>query len=116
MAERARALKPWRVVAQDWRGGRVTAVGDTTITTSVRAEQHIVRSYEVAKALYLGATVDCPCVVKVLNAGSGCDNYIIGEIRSSGWAGVAHSSDRPSWGHIEYRLTNESPYYDWTDD
>jgi hypothetical protein len=111
-----KALKPWRVVAQDWRGARVTAVGSTTITLSVRSEQHITRSYEVAKALYLGATVNAPCVVKILNPGSGCDNYIVGEVRSAGWAGHAHTSEHPNWGHVEYSLTNESPYYAWTDD
>jgi hypothetical protein len=111
-----KALKPWRDVAADWRGSRVVSVTDTTITVSVRAEQHIVREYEVAKALYLGATVDYPCIVRILNVGAGCDNYIVGEIRSSGWAGAVHSSDRPSFGHVEYSLTNESPYYDWTSD
>ena len=114
MAEIARPLKPWRCVAGDWRGARVTAVGDTTITLSVRAEQHIVREYTVAKSLFLEATVKAYCNVRILNVGSGVDNYVIGEVRSAGCAGHASTDEHPNWGHVDYSLTNESPYWPWT--
>ena len=118
MTETARPLKPWRCVAGDWRGARVVNVNvdEDTITLSVRAEQHLVREYEVARSLYLDATIDAPCIVRILNVGAGCDNYIIGEIRSAGWAGTVHSSVRPSWAHVDYSLTGEDPYYAWTED
>ena len=110
-----KALKPWRVIGGDWRGARVTAVGATTLTLSVRAEHSIVRTYGIAKALFLGATVDAPCIVRILNVGAGCDNYVIAEVRSAGWAGHAHTSTQPNWGHVGYSLTNESRYWDWTE-
>jgi hypothetical protein len=111
-----KALKPWRVVAADWRGARVTAVDETTITLNVRAEQSIVRSYQIAKSLFLGAVVDQPCIVRIVNVGSGCDNYVIGEVRSAGWAGHAHTETSPNWVAVSYELTNESPYWPWTAD
>jgi hypothetical protein len=94
----------------------VTAVGSTTITLSVRSEAHITRSYEVAKTLFLTATPNTPCIVRILNVGSGVDNYVIGEVRPSGWAGHTSTDEFPNWGHIEYSLTHDLAYWPWTAD
>jgi hypothetical protein len=115
MSEEAiRALKPWRVVHLDWRGGRITAVADETITIELRAEQSIIRSYVVALALYPEAAEGAAVICKIANPGAGTDSYIISEVRGASFCGYGHSSAAPSWGHIAYEMFGEDPYWPWS--
>jgi hypothetical protein len=117
--EKARPLKPWRVVGGDWRGGRVVAVGGATIDVEIYAEQHMRRTYTIAKALSPVAAVGDACVCRIGNLSpvTALANYVIVEVKPASFCGrVQHTAASPNHGHVNYSLTNESPYWDWRPD
>ena len=117
--ERARPLKPPRIVAGDWRGGRLVAVGATTIDIEVCAEQHYRHVYQIEKALSPLSAVDDACIVRIGNLGANPSiaNYVIVEVKPARFCGhVQSTADMPNHGHIPYELTGESPYWNWSPD
>jgi len=112
---RARALRPWRTAGASWRGGRVTAIGETTITISLRAEQSATLNYTIARALFPAATINGACVCRIANLAlsTALTDYLIAEVRGARFVGLMeHSAQFPNWGHVEYETTGESRFWD----
>jgi hypothetical protein len=104
--------RPDRYVAGAWRGARVTAADELTVTVSVRAEQSYVQTYVISRSLYPSPVVNGAIVVRIVNEGAPIPDYAIAEVRAARFVGrIEHSTERPNWGHVEYALTGEEPYY-----
>jgi hypothetical protein len=125
VAERARPRKPDRVCADPLRGGQVWQILDeTSMVVRIHAEQHAIRDYTVARALF-PASVGTPIACTIANIGAPLEDYVITSIRFSRFAGhmgpgsdqersVARGEFHP--GHVEYEWTGESEFWDWAPD
>ena len=114
----ARALKPARVVAGDWRGAQVIASDGVTVTVRLHLEQHLIGTRTAALALFAGLSTEtgAPCVVRVTDP-----DYTIAEVHGARFVGVtgpgtdqagavARGEFHP--GEVAYHLTNESEYWE----
>jgi hypothetical protein len=110
----ARARKHWRTVGGDWRGGRIDALTDTTMTITLQAESWCTAPFTVARAMHPEASLNGAVACRLANPGAPIADYLIAEVRPAQFCGGIDSTpDNPNVGAVAYDLTGESEYYEF---
>ena len=110
MNEKARPLRPWRAIAENWRGGRIVAVRESEIDVLLRAEQSYEHVYTIARSLFPSAYVNAAIVARLapVTLATAIADYVILELRGTKFCGL----EEGTIGAVSYELTNESAYWE----
>jgi hypothetical protein len=88
--------RTWNVVDEDWRGGQLIAFDGDNCTIKLHLEASFVGTRTIARSLLpddmANAILGAPCKVRV--TGTGKDDYVIAEVRSSRFPPGAEPPDQ----------------------